>query len=300
MNTERYFHTARSGRPILRGCLVVVLVLAGFFLLLVIASRIGDLPFIRGEKVALLPIEGVILESETVIDQLKEFARDNSVKAIVLRLNTPGGGVGPSQEIYEEVRKLRGKKVIVASMGALAASGGYYIACAADKIVANPGTITGSIGVIMKFMNVEDLAEKIGVRGYVIKSGEFKDIGSPVREMGPEERALIQGVIDNVHSQFVDAVAQGRNLDREEVAAIADGRIFSGAQAMELGLVDVLGNQEDAVAEAGRMANIEGEPSVVTPPKKKFSILDLLRDEAKSIIDETLDRTRFRFDYLAR
>lgn len=300
MNTERYFHTPRPGRPILRGCLVVVLVLAGFFLLLVIASRIGDLPFIRGEKVALLPIEGVILESETVIDQLKEFARDESVKAIVLRLNTPGGGVGPSQEIYEEVRKLRGKKVIVASMGALAASGGYYIACAADKIVANPGTITGSIGVIMKFMNVEDLAEKIGVRGYVIKSGEFKDIGSPVREMGPEERELIQGVIDNVHSQFVDAVAQGRNLDREEVAAIADGRIFSGAQAMELGLVDVLGNQEDAVAEAGRMANIEGEPSVVTPPKKKFSILDLLRDEAKSIIDETLDRTRFRFDYLAR
>ena len=297
---DRFSNAQRTRRPFLRGCLVVVLVLAGSLLVLGVASRIEDLPFLRVEKVAVLPIEGVIVDSAAVIDQLKEFAKDDSIKAIVLRLNTPGGGVGPSQEIHEEVRKLRGKKVVVASMGALAASGGYLIACASDRIFANPGTITGSIGVIMQFVNVEDLVEKIGVKGYVVKSGEFKDIGSPVREMRPEEKALLQAVIDNVHSQFVDAVAEGRKLDREDVLAIADGRIFSGEQAKELGLVDDLGNQQDAVAEAGKLAKIEGEPKVVLPPKKRFSILDLLRDEAKSIIDQTMDRTRFRLDYLAR
>ena len=278
----------------------MLLVLAGFFVLLGIVSRIEDFSFVRGERVAVLPINGVITESEDTIEQLKKFAKDDSVKAIVVRLNTPGGGVGPSQEIYAEVKKIRGKKVIVASMGALAASGGYYIACAADKIYANPGTITGSIGVLMQFVNVKDLIEKIGVKGLVIKSGSFKDTGSPIREMSPEERKIIQGVIDNVHFQFVNAVAEGRKLPREEVLEIADGRIFSGEQAKELGLIDLLGNQEDAVAEAGRMAKIEGEPRVVTPPKKKLSILELLRDEAKSIIDEKLAQTQVRLDYLAQ
>ncbi|HEU5360441.1 MAG TPA: signal peptide peptidase SppA [Candidatus Deferrimicrobiaceae bacterium] len=301
MSAERFSYSPpRRGRPFLRGCLIMLLVLAGFFVLLGIVSRIEDFSFVRGERVAVLPINGVITESEDTIEQLKKFAKDDSVKAIVVRLNTPGGGVGPSQEIYAEVKKIRGKKVIVASMGALAASGGYYIACAADKIYANPGTITGSIGVLMQFVNVKDLIEKIGVKGLVIKSGSFKDTGSPIREMSPEERKIIQGVIDNVHFQFVNAVAEGRKLPREEVLEIADGRIFSGEQAKELGLIDLLGNQEDAVAEAGRMAKIEGEPRVVTPPKKKLSILELLRDEAKSIIDEKLAQTQVRLDYLAQ
>lgn len=301
MSTERFtYNPPRRKRPVLRGCLIMLLVLAGFFVLLGIVSRIEDFSFVRGERVAVLPINGVITESEDTIEQLKKFAKDDSVKAIVVRLNTPGGGVGPSQEIYAEVKKIRGKKVIVASMGALAASGGYYIACAADKIYANPGTITGSIGVVMQFVNVKELIEKIGVKGFVVKSGDFKDIGSPVREMNPRERALLQSVIDNVHSQFVNAVAEGRGLERAEVQAIADGRIFSGAQAKELGLVDVLGNLEDAVAEAGKMAKIEGEPRVVTPPKKKFSILELLTDEAKSIIDEKLSHSQLRLDYLAQ
>ena len=278
----------------------MVLVLGAVFGLLAVVSKMQGFSFVRGEKVAILPISGLITDSEATIEQLKKFAKDDSVKAIVVRLNTPGGGVGPSQEIYEEVRKIRGKKVIVASMGALAASGGYYIACGADKIFANPGTITGSIGVLMQFVNVKDLIEKIGVKGFVIKSGSFKDTGSPVREMSPEERKLLQNVIDNVHSQFVNAVVEGRKLPREEVLAIADGRILSGEQAKELGLVDVLGNQEDAVAEAGKMAKIEGEPRVVTIPKKKFSILELLREEAKSIIDEQLTQTRVRIDYLAQ
>ena len=301
MSAERFSYTpSRPRRPLLRGCLIMVLVLGAVFGLLAVVSKMQGFSFVRGEKVAVLPISGLITDSEATIEQLKKFAKDDSVKAIVVRLNTPGGGVGPSQEIYEEVRKIRGKKVIVASMGALAASGGYYIACGADKIFANPGTITGSIGVLMQFVNVKDLIEKIGVKGFVIKSGSFKDTGSPVREMSPEERKLLQSVIDNVHSQFVNAVVEGRKLPREDVLAIADGRILSGEQAKGLGLVDVLGNQEDAVAEAGKMAKIEGEPRVVTPPKKKFSILDLLREEAKSIIDEKLTQTRIRLDYLAQ
>jgi protease-4 len=294
------YETPRRRRPFLRGCLIMVLVVAGFFVLLAAISTMDWFSFARGEKVAVLPINGLIIDSEEPIEHFKDFVKDDSVKAIVLRLNTPGGGVGPSQEIYEEVRKVRGKKVIVVSMGAVAASGGYLIACAADKIFANPGTITGSIGVIMKFVNVEDLVGKIGLKGFVVKSGEFKDIGSPIRKMKPEERQLIQSVIDNVHSQFVDSVAEGRKLAREDVLAIADGRIFSGEQAKELGLVDRLGNLEDAVAEAGKMAKIEGEPRVVTPPKKKFSIFELLRDEAERIIYEKLSRTRIRLDYIAQ
>lgn len=290
----------RGRRPFLRGCAVILASLAGFFLLLGVVSRLTGLSLPGGGKVGIVPITGLIADSESTIAQIRKFAKDDSIKAIVLRINSPGGGVGPSQEIHEEVRKLRGKKVVVTSMGALAASGGYYIACASEKIFANPGTITGSIGVIMQFVNVKDLIEKIGVRGMVVKSGDYKDIGSPVREMRPGERKLLQGVIDNVHAQFVGAVAEGRNLPREQVLAIADGRIFSGEQAKELGLIDFLGNQEDAVAEAGRMAKIEGEPTVVTPPKKRFSILELIREEAKSIIDEALTHTRFRLDYLSR
>lgn len=290
----------RGRRPFLRGCAVVALVFVAFFVLIGIVSRMDDWSFKTGDKVAVLPVTGLIADSESTIEQLKKFAKDDSVKAIVLRINSPGGGVGPSQEIYEEVKKLKGKKVVVASMGALAASGGYYISVAAQKIYANPGTITGSIGVIMQFVNVKDLIEKIGLKGMVVKSGPFKDIGSPMREMKTEERELLQGVIDNVHSQFIAAVAEGRRMERESVAKIADGRIFSGEQAKSLGLVDALGNLEDAVADAGKMAKIEGEPRVVTPPKKKLSILELLKEEAKSIIGDKLAEQRIHLDYLAQ
>ncbi len=300
MNDEAQLPAPRARRPFLRGCLIVTLVFGAFFLLIGVISRMDDLNLSAKDRVAVVPVNGLITESEPTIEQLKKYAKDDSVKAVVLRINSPGGGVGPSQEIYEEVRKIRDKKVVVTSMGALAASGGYYIACGSQKIFANPGTITGSIGVIMQFVNAKDLIEKIGVKGMVVKSGAFKDIGSPVRDMKPEERDLLQSVIDNVHSQFVSAVAEGRKMDRVKVAGIADGRIFSGEQARALGLVDALGDLEDAVAEAGKMAGIEGEPKVVTPPKKKISILDLLKEEAKSIITENLAENRFRFDYLTR
>jgi len=287
-------------RPFLRGCLTVALVLAAFFALLTVVSRMGSNPLAKGDKVAVIPVSGLISDSEPVIEHLKKFAKDESVKAIVLRIDSPGGGVGPSQEIYEEVRKLRGKKPVLTSMGALTASGGYYIACATEKVFANPGTITGSIGVIMPFMNVRELVEKIGIKGMTVKSGEYKDMGSPLREMRPEERALLQAVVDNVHLQFVQAVAEGRKLPAEDVKKIADGRIFTGEQARALGLVDALGNLEDAVAEAGKMGKIPGEPRVVTPPRKKISLLELLKEETRSLIEEKLSGTRMRLDYIAQ
>ena len=297
---ETYLSAPVRRKPFLRGCLTVLLVLGGFFALLLIISRMDDLPFARGEKVAVIAVSGMISDSESTIDQLKKFVKDDSVKAIVLRINSPGGGVAPSQEIFEEVKKARAKKPVIASMGALAASGGYYIACATQRVYANPGTITGSIGVVMPFMNVKDLVEKIGVKGMTVKSGVFKDIGSPMRDMTPQERDLLQGVVDNVHLQFVNAVAAGRNLNREDVLRIADGRIFTGEQARGLGLVDVLGNLEDAVSDAGKLGKITGEPKVVTFPKKKISFLELLREEMRALIDEKISGNHLRLDFLAQ
>lgn len=277
--------TPKRRRPFLRGCLIMVLVLAAFFLLLLGISRMDGLSLSRGGKVAVIPVTGMISDSEHVIEQLKRFGADNAVKAIVLRINSPGGGVAPSQEIYEEVRKLNARKPVLTSMGSIAASGGYYIAAATRKVYANPGTMTGSIGVVMPFVNMKDLVEKIGVKGMAVKSGEFKDIGSPLREMTPEDRQVLQSVVDNVHLQFVNAVAAGRKLPREEVSRIADGRILTGEQALALGLVDALGNLQDTVADAGKMGGISGEPKIVTPPKSKISVLDILREEMRSMID---------------
>jgi len=298
--SEPFLSAPVRRKPFLRGCLTVLLVLGGFFALLLIISRMDDLPIARGERVAVIPVTGLISDSEPTIEQLKKFVKDDSVKAIVLRINSPGGGVAPSQEIYEEVKKARAKKPILASMGALAASGGYYIACATQRVYANPGTITGSIGVVMPFMNVKDLVEKIGLKGMTVKSGVFKDIGSPMRDMTPQERDLLQGVVDNVHLQFVNAVADGRNLNREDILRIADGRIFTGEQAKGLGLVDVLGDLEDAISDAGKLGKISGEPKVVTPPKKKISFLELLREEMRALIDEKISGNHLRLDFLAQ
>ena len=249
------------------GAVVIISVAALFFL------RKKDAVFEFGEKVGVVEIKGVIADPKPAISQLKTFREDKDVKAIVLRIDSPGGGVGPSQEIYAEVRKTTRLKKVVASMGAIAASGGYYVGAAADHIMANPGTITGSIGVIMEFANAQALFEKIGVSAVVIKSGDYKDTGSPLREMMPEERRLLEGFVGNVHEQFVTAVAEGREMSKETVRAIADGRIFSGQQAQELGLLDSLGNIEDAIALAAELGGIKGEPSVVYGEKRKFSLL---------------------------
>ncbi|HBG45987.1 MAG TPA: signal peptide peptidase SppA [Deltaproteobacteria bacterium] len=226
---------------------------------------------ITGEKVAVVELQGVITDPADVNQELQDLAARDDVKAVVLRIDSPGGAVGPSQEIHREVEKLREKKTVVASMGTVAASGGYYAAVAAEKIVANPGTITGSIGVIMEFFNAQELLGKIGLKGYVIKSGKYKDVGSPLREMEAEERALIQAAIDDVNRQFIKAVAEGRRLKTEEVEKIADGRIFTGMQAKEQGLVDELGSLSDAITLSARLAGIEGEPVVIYTGKSRIS-----------------------------
>ena len=230
----------------------------------------GPLPF--GDKIAIVEIKGVITQSSGVIEEIHQHLADEGVKAIILRVDSPGGGVGPSQEIHREVVKARQKKKVVTSMGAVAASGGYYVACASDLIVANPGTITGSIGVIMQFSNFEELLKKIGIKGVVLKSGEHKDIGSPFREMTPEEKRIMQETIDNVHQQFIQAVAEGRKLDRAKVVPIADGRIMTGEQAKQFGLVDKMGNLQDAIEETSKLVGIEGKAADPLPEEETLPL----------------------------
>ncbi|MBR9980527.1 MAG: signal peptide peptidase SppA, partial [Desulfatitalea sp.] len=225
---------------------------------------------IRGEKVGVIEIAGAIADSKTIIDQIKTFRDADAVKAIVLRIDSPGGGVGASQEIYREIQRTVAEKHVVASMGAVAASGGYYVAAACDGIVANPGTITGSIGVIMGYTNFEELLRKIGLSPVVIKSGAYKDLGSPMRPMTAEEEVLLQALIGNIHRQFVAAIAEGRGMETDRVDAIADGRLFTGEEAIDLGLVDRLGNLEDAITWAGELGGIEGEVETVYPEQDRM------------------------------
>ncbi|MBI5643942.1 MAG: signal peptide peptidase SppA [Deltaproteobacteria bacterium] len=236
--------------------------------------------FSSRDKVAVIELEGIITDPAEAIQQFQELEDRDDVKAVVLRIDSPGGAVGPSQEIHSEIIKFRKKKKVVASLGTIAASGGYYAAAATDKIVANPGTITGSIGVIVEFFNAEELLSKLGLKGYVVKSGKYKDVGSPLRKMEAEERALLQSVIDDVNGQFIKAVADGRNMKVEDVAKIADGRIFSGAQARERGLVDELGGLRDAIDISAELAGITGKPEVVYLESKKMSLWNTVFGES--------------------
>ena len=236
--------------------------------------------FKAGDKVALLSIEGVILDSKIYLESITSIKKDKNIKALVLRINSPGGAVGPSQEIYSEILKLREDIPVIASLGSVAASGGYYIACSADKILTNPGTITGSIGVIAQFVNYKELLQWAKMDVEVLKSGKFKDSGSPLRDLTPEERAYLQSTIDNVHSQFKRAVSETRGLTPKEVDKIADGRIFTGEQAINLKLVDEIGTMNDAIEAAAALGNIEGEPNVTHYPKKKTRLIDVLSNLA--------------------
>jgi len=285
-------------KRILIGVGVIVVLLVIFFSALYLIGRSAGTSsrFAFGDKIAIVEIRGVITQSSGVIEEIHQYLEDDGVKAIILRIDSPGGGVGPSQEIHREILKVKGKKKIVTSMGSVAASGGYYIACASDLIVANPGTITGSIGVIMEFTNIEELFKKIGIKGVVVKSGEHKDIGSPFREMTPEEKRIIQEVIDSVHQQFIKAVAEGRKLDRAKVTEIADGRILTGEQAKQLGLVDQIGNFDDAIDATAKLVGIEGKPDILYP-KRKFSIWELLVRETVSAVLETLQEKGFELNY---
>jgi len=240
-----------------------------------------------GQKVAVVRIEGPIVDSKETIEEIKGYLKNSSVKAIVLRVDSPGGAVAPSQEIYEEVKRASKQKKVVASMGTVAASGGYYISSPATKVFANPGTLTGSIGVIMEIPNIEGLMDKIGVKTEVIKSGKHKDMASIFRKMKEEDRRILQGVIEDVHEQFISAVAEGRRLPIEKVREIADGRVFTGKQAKEIGLVDELGNLEDAIKEAARLSGIKGEPEVITK-KDRFTFLDAIRGKLSGTLKEAI------------
>jgi len=285
-------------KRILIGLGVIVALLVFFFSALFFIGRSMGRPgrFAFGDKIAVVEISGVITQSSGIIEEIHQYLEDEGVKAIILRIDSPGGGVGPSQEIHREVLKVKTRKKVVTSMGSVAASGGYYIACASDLIVANPGTITGSIGVLMEFTNIEELFKKIGIKGVVLKSGEHKDIGSPFREMTPEEKKIIQAVIDNVHQQFIQAVAEGRKMDHSKVAQIADGRILTGEQAKQAGLVDQIGNLQDAIDTTAKLVGIEGKPNILYP-KKKFSLWELLIRETVSAILQTLNEKGFELNY---
>lgn len=272
---------------------VLVSVMLLFAISVKIAATIigtGDAAVTSKEGVGLVEVKGMILDSKETVRQLRYFLKQDAVKAVVLRVDSPGGIVAPSQEIYSEVKKFAAKKKIIVSMGSLAASGGYYISAPATLIYANPGTITASIGVILKLSNIESLMDKIGIKAYTLKTGKYKDSGSPVRQFSAEDRAMLQAVIDNTHEQFVRAVAEGRKLPLEEVRTIADGRILSGEQAKEHKLVDRLGTLQDAIEEAGKLAGISGEPELLLPPKKKINYMDLLADGAEGTFNGPLGR----------
>lgn len=276
-----------------------IYIIAGFTLFMVVLFAVSvmiakslmnesDAGLIDKEGVGLVEVKGMILDSRETVRQLRYFLKKESIKAIVLRVDSPGGVVAPSQEIYEEVKKFAARKKIIVSMGSLAASGGYYISAPATLIYANPGTLTASIGVILKLSNIESLMDKIGIKSHTLKTGKFKDSGSPFRKFSEEDRAMLQSVIDNTHEQFVRAVAAGRKLPVNNVRKIADGRIMSGEQAKELKLVDRLGTLQDAVEEAGRLAGIKDEPEIILPPKKKVNYWDVLANGVEEKFSGTL------------
>ncbi len=262
---------------------IVVVFLGTVWFLLAVMEQ-GGLP--GGSRVAIVEVDGIIgvgfdrgADADTIVRTLGEYRDNPAVAAVILRINSPGGVVGPTQEIFAAVERVRAAgKPVVASLGAVAASGGYYVAVAANRVFASPGTLTGSIGVIMQLANVEGLFKKVGVEYVVIKAGAYKDVGSFARAMKPEERQVLQALLDDVYGQFVTAVAEHRGLDKKAVLGFADGRIYSGQQARALKMVDELGGLEDAIDAAGRLAGITGKPRVIYP-RRRFSLRDLVASQ---------------------
>jgi protease IV len=260
--------------------LVVFVVLLLVFLASYLAGRagwMGGTAFsISQHKVAVVYVEGVLDDSTAFFEEFDKYKDREDVKAIVIRIESPGGTIVPAQEIFEEIRKLRGNKTVLASLGNVAASGGYYVASAAEEIVANPGSLTGSIGVLSVFQNYQELMKKIGFRTSIMKSGRYKDLGNPMREMTDAETALEQSLLDNIHEQFIRDVALGRNKDVEAIRPFADGRAFTGEQALEAGLVDRLGNLQDTIDRAAELSGIEGKPAVIYPEEERPNIWDFV------------------------
>jgi len=283
----------RQKHPILLG----LFILTGIFFLflggvsLLISSLISHGPrtdiFSKKEGVGIVELKGLIVSSEQTLKHLTEFRNNPNIKSIVLRIESPGGAVGAAQEIYQEVMRTNQVKPVIASMGSMGASGGYYAALGAENIIANPGTMTGSIGVIVKFPNLEGLFKKIGYKSEVIKSGPLKDVGAGDRPMSEEERKLMQDLIDNVYGQFVRDIASARGMEEDTVQGLADGRVYTGEQALEVGLIDSLGNFIDAITIAADMGGLDVENPRLIYPKvdRKFSLLSLLTSAEQSLVD---------------
>jgi protease-4 len=259
--------------------LTAALVVLFFVTIWVLMAVLEDGALPGGPRVALVELEGIILDGDALVRELRDLQDNPAVRAVVIRVNSPGGVVGPTQEIVAAVQRLRqAKKPVVASLSAVAASGGYYVATAADRIYANPGTLTGSIGVIMQMANVEGLLKKVGVEYVVVKAGKYKDVGNFSRTMSAEEQRILQNLLDDVYGQFVAAVAEGRGLQREAVLGFADGRIYSGQQAKQLKMVDELGGLDDAIEAAAKMAGLPPRPKLLYP-RRRFSLVDLVKSE---------------------
>ncbi|MBM4167996.1 MAG: signal peptide peptidase SppA [Ignavibacteria bacterium] len=256
-----------------------------------------------GKKVAIVELNDVILSSKEIVRQFKKYRENSSVRAIVFRIESPGGGVSASQEIYEEVKKTResGKPVVV-SMGSVAASGGYYVACGASRIMANPGTITGSIGVIFQYLHINELLKKIGVDAATYKTGKYKDAGSPFRNPTEDDRVLYSQLLADVYDQFVEVVATERKLKRATVIKYADGRVFTGRQAHEYGFVDTLGTFQDAIGLAAKLGDIEGKPRVIQETQKR-RLWDFLIGDAVSELtrlrSELLEQPIVQYKFIA-
>src|SRR5437667_10271917 len=248
------------------------------------ADDATDLTF--SDRIQVVDVDGEFAESRAILDQLKRYEDSNSVKAILLNIDSPGGGVAVSQEIYTEIRRLRDKKdkIVVAYLSSTGASGAYYVACAADKIIANPGTIVGSIGVIAEWMNYSDLLEWAKLRSVVLKTGEFKDTGSPTRPLTEREKVYFQGLIDDMYVQFIEAVADGRKLDVQDVRALADGRVFTGRDGRERKLIDEIGNFQDAVELTAKLAGISGKPKLIRATRQRVTLLDVLTGDISHLI----------------
>ena len=254
------------------------MVITGIVLAVITTARGARGGFSLGDRIAVLPIEGIIGDDREVLEQIRRFREDRSIKGYVVAINSPGGSVGPSQSIYSELRRLREEddRPVIASIGGVGASGGYYIALGADSIFALPGSLTGSIGVIMELPEIRELMDKVGVDMRVIKSAEHKDVGSMFREMSPGDSAVLNSLVQDVYDQFVDAVVAERKLARARLLPVADGRVLTGRQAHASGLVDRMGNVQDAIATAGRMAGLGSDPKVAFPEEDRPTILDVL------------------------
>ena len=266
----------------------------GSFFLLVIVFRLGvlssnssiDSP---GKKVGIIKITGPIISSQSINLQIEKFKNRKDISAIVLRIDSPGGLVAPTQEIYEKVKSIRGIKPIISSMGSVAASGGYYIALGSDTLIANPGTIVGSIGVIMNYPVATELLNKVGIKFETVKSGGLKDVGSYSREVTEADRRHLNEMVANIHSQFIAAVEENRSIDKSKLIKLADGRVFTGQQSKDLGLVDVLGTFEDAISLAGLLSNIEGKPKTIEINKKNNSLFDFFTTNLEQATNSWFD-----------